>query len=171
MTYLFHILVGFCMVVFHTTIAPYTSLFSGFYDLLVVLIIYLGFFRSPREAIPFVLFFGMVMDVFSGGIFGLYATAYLWLYFCVMGLTLFIRKNNMLFLPVVALFGVVFENFVMIGITALMDAGSIIPESAVKIVIGQAVWALLTGPIVIVVIKYVDDTWEKFDNSREKEFA
>ena len=171
MTYVFHILVGFSIVVFHTTIAPYSSLFSGFYDLLGVFVIYLGFFRSFREAIPFVLFFGMVMDVFSGGIFGLYATAYFWLYIFVLGLTLFIRKNNVLFLPVVALFAVVFENVVLIGITALMDAGATIPESAVKIVIGQAVWALFTGPVLILVVKYVDDKWEKYANSREKEFA
>lgn len=171
MTYVFHILIGFCMVVFHTTVAPNSSLFAGFYDLLGVFVIYLGFFRSPREAIPFVLFFGMVMDVFSGGIFGLYATAYFWLYICMLGLTLFIRKNNVLLLPVVVLFGVVFENIVMIGITALMDAGAAIPESAVKIVIGQAVWAVFTGPVLIMAIKYVDDTWEKYANARAKEFA
>ena len=171
MTYVFHILVGFCMVVFHTTIVPYYGLFAEFYDLLAVFVVYMGFFRSPREAIPFVLFFGMVMDVFSGGIFGLHATAYFWLYVCVLGLTLFIRKNNMLLMPLVAVFGVVFENIVMIGITALMDAGAIIPQTAVKIVIGQAIWALFTGPVVIMLIKYVDDKWEKFAKSREKEFA
>ena len=171
MTYIFHILVGFCMVVFHTTFVPNSSFFAGFYDLIAVFIVYMGFFRSPREAIPFVLFFGMVMDVFSGGIFGLYATAYFWLYVFSLGLTLIIRKNNMLLLPVVVLFGVVFENMVMIGITALMDAGAIIPETAVNVVAGQAIWALFTGPVLIVAIKYVDDRWEKFAKSREKEFA
>jgi cell shape-determining protein MreD len=171
MTYIFHILVGFCMVVFHTTIVPNSSFFAGFYDLIAVFIVYMGFFRSPREAIPFVLFFGMVMDVFSGGIFGLYATAYFWLYVFSLGLTLIIRKNNMLLLPVVVLFGVVFENMVMIGITALMDAGAIIPETAVNVVAGQAIWVLFTGPVLIVAIKYVDDRWEKFAKSREKEFA
>jgi cell shape-determining protein MreD len=171
MIYFFHILIGFSLVVFQTTIAPYFSLFAGLYDLLVAIIIYLGFFRSPRETIPFVLFFGMVMDVFSGGIFGLYATAYFWLYMCVLGLTLFIRKNNVMMLPVVVIFGVVLENIVMIGIPALMDAGAIIPESAVKVVIGQAAWALFTGPLLILAVKYVDDRWEKLANSREKEFA
>ena len=71
----------------------------------------------------------------------------------------------------VALFAVVFENVVLIGITALRDSGATIPESAVKIVIGQAVWALFTGPVLILAVKYVDDKWEKFANSREKEFA
>lgn len=171
MIYIFHILIGFGMVVIHTTIVPESRLFSGFYDLLAIFIVYMGFFRSAREAIPFVLFFGMAMDVFSGGIFGLYATAYFWLYVAVLGLTLFIRKNNLLLLPVVALFGIIFENFVMIAITALMDTGAIIPESAVKIVVKQAVWALFTGPILIMAIKYLDDGWEKFVNAREKEFA
>ena len=90
MTYVFHILVGFSMVVFHTTIAPNSRWFAGFYDLLTVMVVYMGFFRSPREAIPFVLFFGMVMDVFSGGIFGLHATAYFWLYVSILGMTLFV---------------------------------------------------------------------------------
>lgn len=171
MTYFFHILVCFCMVVFHTTIAPYSSLFSGIYDLLIIFFIYLGFFRSVREGIPLVIFFGIVMDVFSGGVFGLYTTAYFWLYICVLGLTLFMRKNNVLLLPVVALFGVFFENFVMVGITALLDTGLAIPESAVKIIVVQAVWAFFTGPILIMAFKYVDDKWEKFAKTREKEFA
>jgi len=171
MIYVFHILIGFGMVVFHTTIVPYFSLFAGFYDLLAVFVVYMGFFRSPREAIPFVLFFGMVMDVFSGGIFGLHATAYFWLYVCTLGLTLFVRKNNMVLMPVIALFGVVFENMVMIGITALMDTGAVIPHTAVKMVIGQAIWALFTGPVLIVAIKFMDDRWEKFASAREKEFA
>ena len=171
MIYAFHILIGFCMVVFHTTIVPYLSLFTGCYDLLAVFVVYMGFFRSPREAIPFVLFFGMVMDVFSGGIFGLHATAYFWLYASTLGLTLFIRKNNMLLMPAIALFGVVFENMVMIGITALMDTGAVIPPTAVKVVIAQAVWAFFTGPVLIVAIKFVDDRWEKFAKARETEFA
>ena len=70
-----------------------------------------------------------------------------------------------------ALFGVVFENVVMISLTAIMDTGAAIPQSAVRIVAGQAVWALFTGPILILAIKYLDDTWEKFAKSREKEFA
>ncbi|MCG6910285.1 MAG: rod shape-determining protein MreD [Deltaproteobacteria bacterium] len=171
MIYIFHILICFCMVVFQTTIAPYSDLLSSFYDLLVVFVIYLAYFRSPRESIPMVLFFGMVMDVFSGGIFGMYATVYFWLYLCVTGMTLFIRKNNLLLLPVVALFGVVFENLVMFGITALLDTGATIPESAFTTVAGQALWALFTGPIVILSIRYVDDRLEKFVKSREKEFA
>ena len=56
-------------------------------------------------------------------------------------------------------------------ITALMDAGAVIPESAAKTVIGQAVWAVFTGPVLIVVIKYVDDRWEKYASARDKEFA
>ena len=171
MTYAFHILIGFCIVVFHTTIVPYFSLFAGFYDPLAIIVVYMGFFRSPREAIPFVLFFGMVMDVFSGGIFGLHATAYFWLYVSVLGLTLFIRKNNMVLMPAVALFAVVFENIVMIGITALMDTGAVIPQTAVKVVFGQAVWALFTGPVLIIAIKFADDRWEKYASAREKEFA
>ena len=171
MTYVFHILIGFCMVVFHTTIVPYFSLFENFYDLLAVFVVYMGFFRSPREVVPFVLFFGMVMDVFSGGIFGLHATAYFWLYVSVLGLTLFVRKNNMLLMPLMALFGVVFENIVIIGITILMDTGATIPQAAVKAVVGQALWAFFTGPVVIVAIKFADDQWEKFANSRKKEFA
>ena len=171
MTYFFHILVGFCMVVFHTTITPYSNLFSGFYDLLVILVIYLGFFRSPKEGIPFIIFFGIVMDVFSGGIFGLYATAYLWLYVAILGLTLFIRKNNVLLLPVIVLFGVIFENLAMIGITTVMDPRAVIPETVAGIIFGQAVWAFFTGPVLILGVKYVDDKLEKFAKSRENEFA
>ena len=77
----------------------------------------------------------------------------------------------MLLMPGIVLFGVVFENLVMIGITALLDTGVTIPDSTVGVIIGQAVWAFFTGPVLIVVIKYVDDRYDKFVSSREKEFA
>ena len=150
------------MVVFHTTIAHDFILFSGTYDLLVIFVIYLGFYRKIREGIGFVLFFGIVMDVYTGGIFGLYLTAYFWLYVCVVGLNLFMRTNNVMLLPPVVLFGVLFENIVLIGITILLKPSSTIPAFSLRVITVQAVWALFTGPFLIMAFNFVDKKWNKW---------
>ena len=101
----------------------------------------------------------------------MYITAYFWLYLGVVGLTLFMRTNNFLLLPAVVVFGVVFENIIMIGITALMETNVAIPASAFRIVMVQIAWAFFTGPVLIMVLKYMDDRWEKYVKSHQKEFA
>jgi rod shape-determining protein MreD len=159
------------MVVFHTTIAPGSVFFSGTYDLLVTFVIYLGFYRKIRDGIGFVFFSGLLMDVYTGGIFGIYMTAYFWLYVVVVGLTLFMRTNNIMLLPPVVFFGVIFENFVLIGVTILIDPEVSIPSSALRIFAGQAIWAFFTGPLLILAFKLVDKKWNKYVDSRDKEYA
>jgi len=70
MTILFYILVSMCLVLIKTTLIPELPLFDKFYDLLIPIIIYLGFFRNKREGIPICLFFGFIMDSLSGGPMG-----------------------------------------------------------------------------------------------------
>jgi len=171
MIYIFYIFVCFAMVVFHTTIAHDLIFFSGTYDLMIIFVIYLGFYRKVREGIGFVIFFGIVMDLYTGGIFGLYLTAYFWLYVFVVGLTLFMRTNNIMLLPPVVLFGVLFENIVLIGIPILLNPASTIPVFTLRVITVQVVWAFFTGPLLILAFKFVDEKWNKYVSSREKEYA
>ena len=72
MTHFFHICICFGLVILQTTIMPYFSLFDKFYDLLSPFVVYLSLFRSTRESVPVILFFGFIMDSLSGWAFGLY---------------------------------------------------------------------------------------------------
>ena len=121
MIYLLYAAVFFCVVIFNTTLVVQLPFFYGFYDLLLLLVIYLGFYRSVRESLPFVIAFGIVMDGISGGTFGLYLTSYFWLYVFVLWLTRYIRVNNTMILPGVVACGVIIQNAIFLGSMAMLD--------------------------------------------------
>ncbi|MDP3284795.1 MAG: hypothetical protein Q8M56_10250, partial [Desulfobacterales bacterium] len=58
----------------------YFSILSGFYDLFILVVIYLGLYRNLRESLSVILFLGIIMDNLYNGPFGLHMTVYLWLY-------------------------------------------------------------------------------------------
>ena len=83
MTYFLYTVVCLLVVVFQTTLPMHFAMFGGMYDLFLLFVIYLGFYRTIREGFPFVIFFGLAMDALSGGPFGLYLTGYFWLYISI----------------------------------------------------------------------------------------
>lgn len=161
MTYLFHIGISLCLIIIQTTIIPYIPLFRGFYDLLIPFVIYLDIFRSFRESIPVILFFGFVMDNIYGGPFGLYLTTYLWLFVGVRWIITFLHVGNSLLWPFVVVAGVLMENLIFVGSSVLLEAGLHI-NSVVWGKIGtQVLWATFTGSVFILFFNYLFGQWNK----------
>jgi len=152
MTILFYILVSLCLVLIKTTLIPALPLFDKFYDLLIPIIIYLSLFRSIREGIPIILFFGIIMDSLCGGPPGLYLTTYIWLYACMRWLSQFLHTGNMVLAALAVAMGVVFECMVLLGYMVILASGAIIPTDAAKTVFLQTIWALTTGPVILIII-------------------
>jgi len=152
MTILFYLLTCLFLVITRTTLIPILPLFEKFYDLLIPIIIYLALFRKKREGIPIVLFFGFIMDSLSGGPMGLYLIIYIWLYILVHWLSQFFRIGSVLFLALTVTVGVAFEIVCLVGYIALLAPGASIPEDAVKTILLQLIWALLTGPVIMAMI-------------------
>lgn len=152
MTILFYLMTCLILVITRTTLIPILPLFEKFYDLLIPIIIYLALFRKKREGIPIVLFFGFIMDSLSGGPMGLYLIIYIWLYILVHWLAQFFRIGSVLFLALTVTVGVAFEIVCLLGYIALLAPGASIPEDAVKTILLQLIWALLTGPVIMAMI-------------------
>jgi cell shape-determining protein MreD len=119
MTYCFHIFICLCLIVVQTTVMSYIPLFERFYDLLSPFVIYLSIFRSNRESLVIIFIFGFFMDIISGGPFGLYITAYVWLFIVVRWAITFLHIGDSLILPFVVALGVLMENLIFIGISAM----------------------------------------------------
>ena len=152
MTILFYILTCLFLVISRTTLIPILPLFDKFYDLLIPIIIYLALFRKKREGIPIVLFFGFIVDSLCGGPMGLYLIIYIWLYILVRWLAQFFRTGSLLVLTLAVTVVVAFEIVCLLGYIALLAPGAIIPEDAVKTILLQLIWALLTGPVIMAMI-------------------
>ncbi len=170
MTYLLYIIVGLFIVVSQTTLPMHFSIFESLYDLFLLSVVYLGFYRPIREGFPFVILFGFVMDGMSGGPFGLYISCYFWLYVGMLLLTRFMRVSNILILPLVVVGCVLIQNIILLGTMAIFIPEVSVPSLSYQRVIVQLIWAVVTGPIIILIFKGWHKTMEKWLKTFEPEY-
>lgn len=162
MTVLFYILVSLCLVLIKTTLIPELPLFEKFYDLLIPIIIYLSFFRRKLEGIPIVIFFGFIMDSLCGGPMGLYMAIYIWLYVGARWIAKLLHTGSFILLAVAVALGVIFEIAALLGYMAFLAPNASIPVDAGGTIALQIMWALLTGPLILVIISWAQkqiDVW------------
>jgi cell shape-determining protein MreD len=162
MTYCLYIFICLCLIVIQTTVMPYISLFERFYDLLTPFIIYLSIFRSVRESLVIVFVFGFFMDIISGGPFGLYLTAYVWLFIGVRWAITFLHVGDSLLLPFVVAAGVLMENLIFIGTSAMFEQSLRISETTVSTIMVQVLWAVFTGPLFLMFFNYSHRRWDQW---------
>ena len=170
MTYLLYMLVCLLVVVFQTTLSMHFAVFAGMYDLFLLFVVYLGFYRTIREGFPFVILFGLVMDALSGGPFGLYLTSYFWLYVCTLAMTGFMRVGNNLILPLVVAGSILFQNIIFFGAMTLFIPEAKIPVFLYRNVLTQLLWSVVTGPILILLFHRAHLAMEKWLKTFEPEY-
>jgi len=169
MNYLLYILSCLVLILIQTTVIHDLPLFNGFYDLLIVVVIFLGLYRNLRESIPVILFAGFIMDNFFNGPFGLYLTVYLWLYACIRWCSVYFNVRSILFLAFIVPVGVLFENIIFLGSFAMFNPGSFHYSDIYSIVVEQIIWALITGPVFIMLLKFTHSIWNRWFNMRVSE--
>jgi len=156
MSYFFNISICLFLVILQTTVMPYLPLMDSFYDLLIPFVVFLGLSRPVRESLPFVFFLGFIMDNLSGSPFGLYLTAYFWLFIGVKGITKLLQVRNRLFIvTLIVAAGVLIENLIFLGTLTILGPDQQISGNAARTVTIQVLWAIWTGPIFFVVLRYV----------------
>ncbi|MBU2621224.1 MAG: hypothetical protein KKD92_02770 [Proteobacteria bacterium] len=159
MKYLFYTFTYLVLILIQTTIIHHFRVLSGFYDLFIVIVIYLGLYRNLRESIPVILFLGITMDNLYNGPFGLYMTVYLWLYAAIRWSSVYFHVRNKLFLVFAVASGVLFENLVFIASFVVFNPDSQLPGNIPENALGQILWAFLTGPFFLVLINRAYNTW------------
>lgn len=171
MTQLIYIPVVICLIILQTTILPFFFHVTESYDTVILFILYLGLYRSIWEGLPILLVVGILMDCLSGGPFGIYTTTYIWLYAAIRATIQFLHVNSLIVLPVTIVTGVILENLVVF-LTVLMGRSDVsFSYNAVKTVLAQVLWAVVTGPVIFSAIKTLHhgfERWFKMNMSREK---
>jgi rod shape-determining protein MreD len=162
MTYLLYTVVCLLVVVFQTTLSMHFAMFGGMYDLFLLFVIYLGFYRTVREGFPFVILFGLAMDALSGGPFGLYLTSYFWLYVCILGMIEFMRVGNNMVLPLVVVGSILFQNIIFLGTMTFFVPEAKIPAFLYRNVLTQLLWSGITGPVLILLFHRAHVALEKW---------
>jgi len=170
MTYFLYTVVCLLVVVFQTTLPMHFAMFGGMYDLFLLFVIYLGFYRTIREGFPFVIFFGLAMDALSGGPFGLYLTSYFWLYLSILGMIGFMRVGNNMILPLVVVGSILFQNIIFLGTMTLFVPEAKIPVFLYRNVLTQVLWSVITGPILILLFHRAHVVLEKWLKTFQPEY-
>ena len=153
MNYCFYLGVCLILILLQTTILPFIPLLESIYDLLIPFVIYLGLYRPIREGLILVFILGFLMDNLSGSPFGLYLTTYCWLFIGVKWITTLFQVGNRVLISVVVAAGVLIANIIFIASFAIQPDMRL-PEKAIQTTFIQFLWALVTGPMMLMVFRH-----------------
>ncbi len=167
MTYGFYLVVSVLLLVLQGTVIQLSPfLRDTFYDLLIPLVVYLALFRPRRESLAVVILLGLVVDSLSGAPFGMFTTAYFWLFMSLKWITQFLHASNTLLMPVVVALAVFVENlFFTVIITAFVPAQGFLPR-ALQSLGAQFLWALVTGPFFLLALGGAHRRWNRWVRAR-----
>ncbi|MDP2106058.1 MAG: rod shape-determining protein MreD, partial [Desulfobulbaceae bacterium] len=120
-------LLGIFFLSLQTTVLQSLPQWVGVPDLLFLMIVFLALYFKPWPGAVLTVLFGIVMEVFSGYFLGLYAMAYLMIFFVVKGLAAHFALDALNHQPpLVALAYLVVNAFVYLSSLMLVD-GSLYP--------------------------------------------
>ena len=101
---------GMVVIVVQTTVLMLPFFQGLFYDLIIPLVLFARLNLPVREGVALILVLGFVMDLFSGGTFGLYITVYFWIFLGVQGISSFFHVKGSLFRSLLIGFCVLLQN-------------------------------------------------------------
>ncbi len=142
-------------VVFQATILRLPFLDGVFYDLVVPMVVFARLNLSTRTAALLVVIVGFVMDLFSGGQFGLYLSVYFWVFVGVRGISSYFDVQGSLFRSLLIAFCVLFENLVCCVFSVF--PGEVMPVLTFRIgtLLWQTFFAAVTGPAIVLGLEKV----------------
>lgn len=174
MTFLVYIIISICLVLCQTAVFPFFFNAHTSYDLMLVFILYLGFYRPLFEGIPMLFFLGFLMDCLSGSPFGVYTTTYVWLFVAVRATIQYLHVDSRIVFPVAMLSGVLLENIVIMQAIFMGRWSWNVGRIPVNLVIRQLIWAVFTGPVLFAMIKSFHESsikWYDYRFNRDKRGA
>lgn len=153
MAYVFFFICALIIAMFETVgLNPFVS--SLIYDLQIPLIIAVSVLGRAYLSLIVIVLVAIVMDTLSGGPFGIYLTTYVWLFFPVKALSLLVSTRSYLAVSLLAVVGVLFENFVFMFVQ-LLTTGAVpnFHNLVLPMVIVQAILAAITAPLIYFVLE------------------
>lgn len=161
MTVIFFAFLWLVFIIGQSVILPAVFGWGFVYDLTIPIVVYLGLFRPLREGAAIVFALGLVMEGLSGGPFGIYMTAYYWMFIMLKWLISLFNFQSTLLTPFVVGAGVALENAVVLF---MMSVGGSDPSAIAGVfrhMVIQVLWALPTGPFILMAIGTLHGSFER----------
>lgn len=142
-------IIGLATIVGQTTILRLPVFQGVFYDLLIPLVIFMRPHLTLTESSLLTLILGFVMDLFSGGVFGLYMTVYLWIFLLVQGVSDYFNVQGTACRSALMALCVLGQNLLFLVSTAHPWKGWHWLSGQIWPTLGQIMLAAVTGPAVL----------------------
>mmetsp|Transcript_21551 Transcript_21551/g.10014 ORF Transcript_21551/g.10014 Transcript_21551/m.10014 type:complete len:159 (-) Transcript_21551:864-1340(-) len=148
MNFVFIMLIGFLLITVQSVFLSCLNFVSGFFDLIIFLVIYAGLFRPFKEGVVIAFFLGLLIDDLSGGPFGIYIVSYLWILLSVVWFANYFNKSSVLTFFILSVVGVLIQNgFIICSIIILTNDEIFCPSIILNTVFKQIVWAIYLTPL------------------------
>jgi len=142
-------IIGLATIVGQTTILRLPVFQGVLYDLLIPLVVFMRLHLTLTESSLLTLILGFVMDLFSGGVFGLYMTVYLWIFLLVQGVSSYFNVQGTACRSALIALCVLGQNLVFLVSTAHPWKGWHWLSAQLWPTLGQIMLAAVTGPAVL----------------------
>jgi cell shape-determining protein MreD len=144
-----YVFLGIAIVVGQTTILKLTFLQNGVYDLLIPMVVFARLNLSVKTAGVIALVMGYVMDLFSGGQFGLYITSYLWILIGVKVISGYFSIQGSISRAILIALCVLFENVIFFLFSGGPVKEVLMEGHKLRSVILQTSLAAISGPVIV----------------------
>ena len=151
-----YLMLGLSAIVAQTTILALPLFHGLFYDLLIPLVVFLGLRLRDGRGLLVVAILGMIMDLLSGGIFGLYFSVYLWIFLLVKSVSRYFNIDDKVFQSILIAACVLAEHIVFCVFLAPPWQDSQILAAQTMPILLQVTLAAVTGPSVYAVLEGIE---------------
>ena len=152
-TFCIYLILGLSAIVAQTTILTLPLFHSLLYDLMIPLVVFLGLRLRDGKGLFLVAIFGMIMDLLSGGIFGLYLSVYLWIFLLAKNVSKYFNVDDKVFQSILIGACVLAQQIVFcVALAPPWEDAQILAAQTTPILL-QVTLAALTGPSIFVVLE------------------
>jgi rod shape-determining protein MreD len=146
-------MLGLSTVVAQTTIFRLPLFQGAIPDLLIPFIVFLSLHRPSRQGISVALILGLVMDLVSGGMFGLYLSVYFWVFLSARSLAKYFDVGETLFQSILIGLYVLGQNLVFCASVPMPGYGAQLLASRATTIASQMILGAITGPAILMLLR------------------
>ena len=105
--------------------------------------------------LPVILVSGILMDLLSGGVIGIYISTYVFILICFRNATLYFHFKNSILFQIVVILSVVIENIIFGAVILLQTLSLNFSFYAAGIVATQLILALVSSPLIYIMLDFI----------------
>jgi rod shape-determining protein MreD len=154
--FLFYLCLFFFFFLVQTSNFWVFSILNQRFDLLLVIVLCLSLKFSHIRIIIAVFLLGVAMDSVSGGPFGLYSSAYVWIYILIRSLKAFVYLENIVFIVCLGIAAVVVENLFFMFVLVIGKGLDAVQYNDLVTMVDQVAWSLIVVPLLVPAIYWLE---------------